>query len=253
MTFKIVANWKMYPKTPKEALRLVDQIEKALIPIVGYQLVLCPPSLYIPQIYERVRLTSLKLGVQNIHTRIVGKFTGEISASMAKPYCSYAILGHSERREEFKEDNKLVNEKVQTALEYGLSPIVCVGESIEDYRSGKSDLVVEHVKECLKNVNRERIDRVVIAYEPIWAIGTKNPADADYANQIISLIRQGIAALYNRELAYKVPLLYGGSVDSGNIKYYLNQPEINGVLVATASHKASEFIKICQQLKNNKK
>jgi len=249
MNFKIIANWKMYPKTVKEALKLIDQIEKDLIPIVGYQLSICPPSIFIPEIYNKIKLTSIKLGIQNIHPRVCGNFTGEVSVSMAKPYCRFAIVGHSERREQFGEDDKLINEKILTALEYGLSPIVCVGESLEDYRSGKSDLVVEHVKKCLTNVNREKIDRVIIAYEPIWAIGTKNPADADYANQIISLIRQGIASLYNRELAYKVPLLYGGSVDSGNVGHFVDQPEINGVLVGAASVKAKEFIKICQEVK----
>jgi triosephosphate isomerase (TIM) len=249
MIFKIIGNWKMYPKSRSKALQLINQIQKALIPIVGYEVAICPPAIFIPEIYQEIKLTSIKLGVQNIHSRSCGSFTGDISAPMVKPYCKYAIIGHSERRAECQEDDKLVNEKILTALEYDLSPIVCVGETLEDYRSGQSDLVVEHLKKCLKNVNHKQIERVLIAYEPIWAIGTKNPADADYANQIISLIRQGIAASYNRELAYRVGLLYGGSVDSGNIAHYISQPEINGVLIGQASSQASEFIKICQVAK----
>ena len=249
MTFKIIGNWRMYPKSRSEALKLIDQIQKALIPIVGYEVGICPPAIFIPEIYQKIKLTSIKLGAQNIHSRSCGSFTGEISAPMVKSYCKYVIIGHSERREEYKEDDKLVNEKILTALDYDLSPIVCVGETLEDYRSGQSDLVVEHLKKCLKNVNQKQIEQVMVAYEPIWAIGTKNPADADYANQIISLIRQGVASLYNRELAYRVGLLYGGSVDSGNIGHYVSQPEINGVLVGQASPKASEFIKICQAAK----
>jgi len=250
MNFKIIANWKMHPKSPKQALKMTDQIVKGLIPIIGYDLAICPPAIYIPEMYEKVKLTSIKLGIQNIHPRIIGDFTGNISATMAKPYCKYVIVGHSEIRKEQKEDNKLVNEKVHTAVEYGLSPIIAVGETLEDYRSGQSDKVVQYVKECLANVNRDKIEQVLIAYEPIWAIGTKNPADADYANQIIGLIRQGIASLYNREIAYKVPLLYGGSTDPGNVKHFQDQPEINGVLVGTASFKASSFIELCKVVKN---
>jgi triosephosphate isomerase (TIM) len=141
-----------------------------------------------------------------------------------------------------------------TALDQGISPIVCVGETLEDYRKGESDLVVEHMKECLKNVRREDIDKVIVCYEPIWAISSdkgKNPADADYANQMVMLLRQGLAAIYNRELAYEVPIIYGGSVDSSDVANYQNQPEINGVLVGSASLDANEFIKICDRIKEN--
>ncbi len=233
---------------------MATKIKDGVIPIVGYDLALLPPSVYIPTISKELKLTSIDLGVQNIHSKISGRFTGEISASMIKEYCSYALVGHSEVRAERGENNEEVNQKVLTLLDQDIRPIVCLGESLEDYRKGESDLVVEHMKSCLKNVSRDDISKVTICYEPIWAISSekgKNPADADYANQIIMLLRQGLAAIYNRELAYKVPIIYGGSVDSSDVTNYQDQPEINGVLVGNASLEAEEFIKICQSVKEN--
>jgi triosephosphate isomerase len=249
MNFRVVGNWKMYPKTKKEALTLAGKIHDNLIPITGYEVGICPPAIYIPEIYKIFKLTSISLGAQNINSKLVGRYTGEISASMIKDYCDLVLLGHSERREQFGENNKQVNEKVLTAIDQGLKPIVCIGETLEDYRKGESDMIVEHLKETLKNVRREDIDKVIICYEPIWAISSEkgsNPADADYANQMIMILRQGLAAIYNRELAYQVSIIYGGSVDSGEIENYYNQPEINGVLVGKASLNPTEFGKICR-------
>lgn len=251
MDFKVIANWKMNPKTQDEALKLAKTVKDKIIPIVGYQATICPPAVYLPVISKQLELTSISLGAQNISHQAVGELTGEISAPMVNTYADYVILGHSERRDKFSEDDELVNKKVQIALEYGLKPIVCVGETLEDYRSGKQDLIVDHVKASLKNVSRKQIKNIIVAYEPIWAIGTKNPADGDYANQIISLVRQGLAAVYNRELAYQVPLIYGGSVDSNNIKGFACQPEINGVLIGSASLDSSEFSKVCQLVKDS--
>jgi triosephosphate isomerase len=249
MNFKIIGNWKMHPKTKKEALSLAEYVHDNLIPITGYEVGICPPSIHIPAVYEIVKLTSIKVGAQNIHSKLIGRHTGEISASMIKDYCDLVIVGHSERRKDYGENNKIVNEKVLTALDQNLSPIVCIGETLEDYRNGESDMIVEHLKETIRNVRREDIDKVIICYEPIWAISSEkgnNPADAEYANQMISLLRQGLAAIYNRDLAYKVPIIYGGSVDSDQILSYFNQPEINGVLVGSASLDREEFIKIAK-------
>ncbi len=251
MDFKVIANWKMNPKTQKEALKLAKAVKDKIIPIVGYEAAFCPPAIYLPVISKQLELTSIKLGAQNISHQAVGELTGEISAPMVNTYADYVILGHSERRDKFDEGDELVNKKVQIALEYDLKPIVCVGETLEDYRSGKQDLIVDHMKASIKNVSRKQIKNVIVAYEPIWAIGTKNPADADYANQIISLLRQGLAAMYNREIAYEVPLIYGGSVDSNNIESFASQPEINGALIGSASLDFNEFSKICQLIKES--
>jgi len=255
MKFKIIANWKMNPGSLSEAKALTSSVKDGVIPIVGYDLVLIPPSIYIPVIYNELKLTSIYLGVQNIHSKLTGRFTGEISASMIRDYCQYTLLGHSEIRAEYGETNEQVNQKVLTALDQKIKPIICLGETLEDYRKGQSDLAVEHMKSCLKNVSREDIVNTTICYEPIWAISNEkgtNPADADYANQIIMLLRQGLAAIYNRELAYRVPIIYGGSIDSNDVTNYQDQPEINGVLVGNASLDSAEFVKLCKNIANNK-
>lgn len=242
----IIANWKMNPKSEAEALAIVEKIKKELIPIVGIDLVICPPAVYLDRLYEDVRLTSIKLGSQNVHERNSGAFTGEISTPMIKKWARYAIIGHSERREIYNEDDKTINKKVINALIHNISPILCVGETIKELRMGDNETTIKQLREDLKLVSPRDMEKIIFAYEPVWAIGKERGADPDYANQQIGLIRQAVASFYNRDLAIKARILYGGSVNARTIKDYLDQPEVNGVLVGGNSVMASEFIQICR-------
>lgn len=242
----IIANWKMNPKSEREAVAIVEKIKHELIPIVGIDVVICPPAVYLARLYEAVRLTSVKLGVQNINERSSGAYTGEISAPMVKKYARYVILGHSERREIYKEDDKLINKKIINAVMYGLSPILCVGESIKELRMGDNEVAIRQLRDDLKLVGPQEVEKVVFAYEPIWAIGKERGADPNYANQMIGLMRQAIASFYNRDIAIKSRILYGGSVNQGSLKEFLDQPEINGALIGHHSVNANEFIKMCK-------
>jgi len=241
----VIANWKMNPKSEAIAVTIVEKIKKDLIPIVGINVAICPPSVFLPRLWEETRLTSIKLGVQNVDFRDSGAFTGEISVPMIKKLARYCLIGHSERRELFAENDKMINKKLIQVLAYGLQPILCVGEKVKDVRMGESDSVMEELTDDLKNVGPKEIEKVIIAYEPIWAIGKVKGADPAYANQQISLIRQAVASFYNRDIATNIPILYGGSVNSETISEYLEQPEINGALIGHQSIKASEFIKMC--------
>lgn len=242
----IIGNWKMNPKSEAEAISIVEKIKKELIPIVGIDLVICPPAVYLARLYEEVRLTSIKLGSQNVHERNSGAFTGEISTPMIKKWARYAIIGHSERREIYKEDDKTINKKVINALIHNISPILCVGETIKELRMGDNETTIKQLREDLKLVSPKDMQKIVFAYEPVWAIGKERGADPDYANQQIGLIRQAIASFYNRDLAIKTRILYGGSVNASTVLDYLQEPEINGVLVGGNSVIASEFIQICK-------
>lgn len=243
----IVANWKMNPKSETKALQIVKKIKKELIPIVGIDLVISPPAVYLPKLYGEVRLTSIKLGVQNADFRDSGPYTGEISMPMVKKFIKYIIIGHSERREHFKESDESVRKKLATALDHRLCPILCIGEKVRQVRMGDDDSFVEELRKDIKNIGPKEIEKVVIAYEPVWAIGHEKGADSSYANQMISLIRQYVASVYNREIATKVKILYGGSVDAGDVNEYLEQPEINGVLVGHNSVNAPQFVAICKR------
>lgn len=242
----IVGNWKMNPKTEREALSIVEKIKKELIPIVGIDLIICPPAVYLAKLHGEVRLTSIKLGAQNVNERNSGAFTGEISMPMIKRWAKYVIIGHSERREIYKEEDKIINKKVINAAIQNLIPILCVGETVKELRMGDNESTVNQLREDLKLVSPRDLADIIFAYEPVWAIGKERGADPGYANQQIGLIRQAIASFYNRDLAIKSRILYGGSVNSLTVKDYLGQPEINGVLVGGNSVVAAEFIQICK-------
>lgn len=242
----IIGNWKMNPKSEAEAITIVEKIKKALIPIMGIDLVICPPFVYLDRLYEEIRLTSIKLGAQNINERNSGAFTGEISIPMIKRWVRYVILGHSERREIYQEEDKTINKKIINALIHNVSPILCVGETIKEMRMGDNEVTIKQLREDLKLVSPKDMEKIVFAYEPVWAIGKERGADPQYANQQMGLIRQAIASFYNRDLAIRARILYGGSVNASTVKDYLDQPEINGVLVGGSSVKAFEFIKICK-------
>ena len=165
---------------------------------------------------------------------------------MIRRWAKYVIIGHSERREIYKEEDKIINKKVINAAIQNLIPILCVGETVKELRMGDNESTIKQLREDLKLVSPKDLSNIIFAYEPVWAIGKERGADPSYANQQIGLIRQAIASFYNRDLAIRSRILYGGSVNAGTVKDYLDQPEINGVLVGGNSVVASEFIQICK-------
>ncbi|MFA4996068.1 MAG: triose-phosphate isomerase [Patescibacteria group bacterium] len=231
----VVGNWKMYTEA-SDAHVLATSIRNYVSNIKEIEIVLCPPIIWLSEILSIVgKGGRIELGAQNMFYEKEGPYTGEISPMMIKNLAKYVIIGHSERREHFGETNLDVNEKVIVALRAGLYPIICVGEKKKSVNYPTS--VVNQLKEALAHVPKKYYAQVVIAYEPVWAIGTGENADPEYAAKVISQLRQ----LVLRDS----PILYGGSVNSKNAAGFANRPEIDGLLVGGASLRASEFVKIC--------
>lgn len=241
----IAGNWKMH-KNVGESLETVRKLEEQVAQS-AVEVVVCAPFTSLSAL-SALGLTKVKLGAQNMHFAEQGAFTGEISASMLVDVgCEYVILGHSERREIFKEDDELINRKVQKALAEDLKPILCVGETLEQRKAGQTeDVVVSQTTKGLAGVTAEQLDRVVIAYEPIWAIGTGETSDGNDANEVIASIRRTLGELYTTELSERVRIQYGGSVKPANIKEFMEQAEIDGALVGGASLKAEDFVGIIE-------
>ena len=240
----IAGNWKMN-KTPDQAAELVS----ALIPLVAdaeADVVVCPPYVCLDAVKKVIEGTNIHLGAQNVHFEKSGAFTGEVSAEMLLAMgVEYVIIGHSERRQYFGETDCTVNKKVHAALEAGLKPIVCVGESLEERENGiTNELVGMQTKLAFKGVCPCKAEGVVIAYEPIWAIGTGKTATAEEANATIGAIRNAIADVYGQEVADKVRIQYGGSMNPKNASELMAQPEIDGGLIGGASLKAEDFSKV---------
>jgi len=241
----IAGNWKMNT-TVSEAVSLVKDMLSGLLTIDGVDKVIFPPFVSISEIRNIVEGTSIRLGAQNMYFKEKGAFTGEISAIMLKNLCKYVILGHSERRQYFAETDTIVNEKVRAALSAGLLPILCVGETLEENEAGNTNTILERqVKNGLNNVAPTR--DLVLAYEPIWAIGTGKAATSSQAGNTIKFIREILSTVWNKESAAEVRILYGGSVTGANITELMKQPEIDGGLVGGASLKADEFVDIVRQ------
>jgi len=238
----IAGNWKMN-KTPDEAKRLVD----GLIPLVrGAQdvdVVVCPPFVCIPAAAEALKGSNVRLGAQNMHFEASGAYTGEVSADMLKSLgVEYVILGHSERRQYFGETDEGVNKKAKVALAAGLTPIICVGETLEERENGiTAEVVCKQTKLALLGLSAEQAAEVVIAYEPIWAIGTGKTATAEDANETIGTIRGAVAEVYGDDTAFSVRIQYGGSMKPGNAKELMAMPEIDGGLIGGAALKAEDF------------
>lgn len=251
MRIPIVAgNWKMN-KTIAEARALVEAMRDDLARLVAtgkVQIVLCPPFIAIPEVAALVKDTPIRVGAQNMFWEAKGAFTGEIAPPMLSGMCDYVIIGHSERRQHFGETDAGVNKKVRAALAYHLTPIVCVGENLEQNEAGQTDAVVRaQVRAAFQDVTRDDARRVVIAYEPVWAIGTGRPATGAGANAVIGLtIRGTLAELYDAETAQAIRVQYGGSVTPKNAAEFFTQPEIDGALVGGASLIAADFVAICQ-------
>ncbi len=241
----IAGNWKMNT-TLSEALQLVRGMLPAIEKIEGVEKVLCPPFVSLAPIKGLLGSTTVKLGAQNVYYVEKGAYTGEISVPMLVDLCQYVILGHSERRTYFSESDDIVNKKVLSCLKAGLKPILCVGETLEQREAGKTEQVItSQVKNGLAGV--VATGTLVIAYEPLWAIGTGKAATGEEANRITGLIREIVGGIFGREIASALRVQYGGSVTSSNIAEFIRQREIDGALVGGASLKAGEFISMLEQ------
>jgi triosephosphate isomerase len=238
----VAGNWKMN-NTVAESLALVDAMLPRLQSFSSVERIVCPPFTSLPAISARLRETDIFVGAQNLYPEPKGAFTGEISPAMLEGLATYVIVGHSERRQYFAEDDALVNRKVKAALANGLVPIVCVGESLTQHeRAETDDVVSRQVRGALEGV--DHVSAVVIAYEPIWAIGTGRAATPEGANATIGMIRRRIADLAGAAVADGLRVQYGGSVTAENFDAFIAQPEIDGALVGGASLKADQFLEI---------
>ncbi len=243
----VAGNWKMY-KTIAEARHLVSELVPGLQAVKGVEKVLCPPFTALLAVRSLLEWTDLVLWAQNLHCESSGAFTGEISALMVAELCQYVIIGHSERRAYFGETDASVNRKVQAALLHGLKPIVCVGETLEEYeREQTREVVSRQVRDGLARLDLSDGNLLIIAYEPVWAIGTGRAATPEGANAVIAdVIRTSLADLFGETIAGEIRVLYGGSVKASNAAEFFVQPEIDGALVGGASLKADEFVPIVQ-------
>ena len=240
----IIANWKCNPATDKKAKQLFLSVKKGLKNKKNIEVVICPPFCYLAIINSN--LSFLKLGAQNCFFEDKGSYTGEVSCEMLKSLkCKYVIIGHSERRQMFGETDEMINKKIKKALKFGLEPIFCIGETLEEKQQNNTFKILEkEIKKGLEKVSKKEIEKVIIAYEPIWAIGSDNPCEEDQAMTVALFIRKLISRLYNKQIAKKIRILYGGSTNSQNAFNYLRNSEIQGLLVGGSSLKAKEFIKM---------
>jgi triosephosphate isomerase len=245
----VAGNWKMF-KTVAETRHLISELVPALQVVEGVEKVLCPPFTSLLAAAALLEGTDIGLGAQNMHWELSGAFTGEISPTMLSELCQYVILGHSERRAYFGETDEMVNRKVQAALAHELIPIVCVGETLAENEAGRTaEVVVRQVKLGLANLalSADVGTPFVIAYEPVWAIGTGRAATAEGASTVVrDVIRPALAELFGTTAAQAVRVLYGGSVNAKNAAEFFAETEIDGALVGGASLKAAEFTQIVQ-------
>ncbi len=240
----IAGNWKMN-MTPDEA----EQLVVSLIPLVREakcEVVVCPPYVDLACVGKLLTGTNIKLGAQNVHWAPKGAFTGEISADMLCAMgCAYAIVGHSERRQFFGETDETVNKRAKAALAAGITPIVCVGETLEQRENGTTDMIVsKQTVAALAGIEGAEVQKLIVAYEPIWAIGTGKTATAADANATIAVIRSAIAGVYGQETADAVRIQYGGSMNPKNAAELMAMPEIDGGLIGGASLKAEDFSRV---------
>src|SRR5687767_6935357 len=241
----VAGNWKMN-KTVAEARDLVSKMSAQLREIPTVEKVLCPPFTSLPALAVMLEGSGIGLGAQNMHWEERGAFTGEVAPGMVKEFCHYIIIGHSERRAYFGETDENVNRKLRAALKFDLTPIVCVGETLEEYESGlTSEVVRRQISLGLAGIDSAFGARLVVAYEPVWAIGTGKASSGENANEVLAqVIRPALSDLFGAETAQSIRILYGGSVTASNASEFFNQPEIDGALVGGASLKADEFIGI---------
>jgi triosephosphate isomerase (TIM) len=241
----VAGNWKMN-KTVEEARSLVFSMSLKLREIDGVEKVLCPPFPALLAVSALLQGTDIGLGAQNLHWEEKGAYTGEIAPNMVAEFCEYVIIGHSERRAYFGETDETVNRKVYAALAHELIPIICVGETEDEYESGRTGEVVRRqISLGLANVDPAKAAGLVVAYEPVWAIGTGKASSGENANAVLAdHIRPALAGLFGAETAQAIRIQYGGSVTAANADKFFSQPEIDGALVGGASLKQDEFVGI---------
>ena len=243
----VAGNWKMNT-TLAEAVALTTELTDVLAGLRGVETVLCPPSISLAAVRDALAGSPMGLGAQNCHFEPKGAFTGEVSPAMlADLGCSHVILGHSERRAYFGETDELVAKKLRAAQAHGLIPIVCVGENLEQREGGKTnDVIGQQVRGALEQLSEDELSRLVVAYEPVWAIGTGRAASAAQANETIGFIRRQVIELAGWDAAGALRIQYGGSVTPATAAELFAQPEIDGALVGGASLKAADFSAICR-------
>jgi len=243
----VAGNWKMF-KTPAEAEAFVAAVKDRVAAVSGVEAVVCAPFTALPALVNAAKGTALGVGAQNMHWEESGAFTGEVSGAMLKDLgVEYVILGHSERRQYFAETDETVNKKTHAALKYGLTPIVCVGEKLEEREAGSTKEVCRvQTLGALEGLTAEQVTGIVIAYEPIWAIGTGKSSTADDANEVISYIRSVVAEKFGEDAATKVRIQYGGSVKPANVREYLGASDIDGALVGGASLEPDSYVALVE-------
>lgn len=243
----IAGNWKMY-KTIDEAVAFVRELAPAIETYDSVERIVCPPFIALDAVSKALKNTDLKVGAQSMHWEAQGAYTSQISPTMLQELVEYVIIGHSECRAYLNETDESVNKKVKAALAYGLKPIVAVGESLEQNEAGQTEAFVsQQVRAALEGVEADNMTNIVIAYEPIWAIGTGKNASGEIANAIIGgVIRQTLVRLYGNAIAQSVRIQYGGSVKPENMAEYISQADIDGALVGGASLKVDDFTKLIE-------
>jgi triosephosphate isomerase len=242
----IGANWKMNRGTPKEALEMIQDFKSNIKKTTSVDIIIFPPYTVLNTILNTVKKTPINVGAQNMYFEEKGAFTGEISPIFLKKIgCEYVILGHSERRDIFQETNEIINKKLKKALSINLNPIVCIGEHLAERESGKTkEIILNQFMKTFKNLTKEDFRKIIIAYEPIWAIGTGKTATPEQAEEIHLYIRELLENNYNRDTAQSVRIQYGGSIKPNNAGDLFRKENIDGGLVGGASLQAESLIKI---------
>jgi len=235
----IAANWKMNTNF-HEAQQLTSELLSSMRHVPHVETVICPPFVYLQEVSNLLKDKPIKVGAQNVYFEEKGAYTGEIAPGMLSDFCEYVIVGHSERRQFFGDTNEIVNKKLRSAIAHDLTPILCVGENLEQRENGDAEYVVGgQLEESLSGI--DKTENLVVAYEPVWAIGTGKAATSDIAEDIMRFIRSKLAVIYDNPFADNITLLYGGSVTADNVKDYLSHANINGALVGGASLDAQKF------------
>lgn len=248
MSNKIIAgNWKMN-KTGAEAASFASDLKNKITSISKTEMVVCPPFTALVIVYEILKDTRVKLGAQNVYWEASGAYTGEVSASMLRSTgCDYVIIGHSERRQYFGETNVTVNKKIKQTLTNNLFPIVCIGETLQQRQDGQTNEIVKaQLLEGLEGLTVDQIKRLVFAYEPVWAIGTGVTATPEQAEEVHQFIREIFVEQFDSQVRATIPILYGGSVNAGNIEALLGQKNIDGALIGGASLKVDGFVEMIE-------
>ena len=241
----VAGNWKMYT-TARAAAELCRSLRERIDGLTGVEKVVCPPFVFLALAGRELAGSSIKVGAQNVYWEAEGAYTGEVSPPMLVDLCEYVIIGHSERRKYFGETDETVNRRLKAAMAHGLRTIMCVGETLEEREAGRmQEVLLRQVRGGLEGVDMPI--GFVLAYEPVWAIGTGVPATGPMANEAIVCIRQEVASLYRPELAQAARIQYGGSVTPDNIGEFMSQPQVDGALVGGASLKADAFASIVEQ------